>query len=251
VLPKEFKPKASYELIRLGKDNDGGYLVELNSIKQSKSLIAMGMGRDCSFENDFMTIQNSIIHAYDYTVTPVFWLKYFIRRILAIFIGRIYEPYQGLKNYFNYKSFFKDHAIFFKEKIGSGENNTTSISDAFNRLGEEQFPVFLKIDIEGSEYEILEELISLTQKISGMVIEFHQTDKKRDLIKSFIEDVDLELTHIHPNNNRVDANGDPLALEMTFSRQPNKLSDTVTFPHSLDQRNVPRKNEISLNFLTE
>jgi hypothetical protein len=59
------------------------------------------------------------------------------------------------------------------------------------------------------------------------------------------------LTHIHPNNNRVDANGDPLALEMTFSRQPNKLSDTVTFPHSLDQINVPRKNEISLNFLTE
>ena len=53
MLPKEFKPKASYELIRLGKDNDGGYLVELNSIKQSKSLIAMGMGRDCSFENDF------------------------------------------------------------------------------------------------------------------------------------------------------------------------------------------------------
>ena len=84
-----------------------------------------------------------------------------------------------------------------------------------------------------------------------MVIEIHQTEKKRELIKYYKEDVDLELNHIHQNNNRVDENGDPHENEMTFSRQPNKLSDTVTFPHSLDQINVPRKNEISLNFLTE
>ena len=34
MLPKEFKPKASYQLIRLGKNNDGGYLVESKSIEQ-------------------------------------------------------------------------------------------------------------------------------------------------------------------------------------------------------------------------
>ena len=36
MLPKNFKPKKNYDLIRLGKNNDGGYLVEKNSIKNTK-----------------------------------------------------------------------------------------------------------------------------------------------------------------------------------------------------------------------
>jgi hypothetical protein len=39
MLPIEFKPKNEYELIRLGQDNDGGYLVDKKSIEDSKSLI--------------------------------------------------------------------------------------------------------------------------------------------------------------------------------------------------------------------
>ena len=54
MLPTKFKPKGTFNLIRLGKDNDGGYLVEKNSINGSKSLIAMGIGKDWSFEKDFL-----------------------------------------------------------------------------------------------------------------------------------------------------------------------------------------------------
>ena len=39
MLPKEFKPTHEYNLIRFGQDNDGGYLVEKNSIETSKCLI--------------------------------------------------------------------------------------------------------------------------------------------------------------------------------------------------------------------
>ena len=38
MLPNEFKPENEYDLIRLGQDNDGGYLVERKSINDSKSL---------------------------------------------------------------------------------------------------------------------------------------------------------------------------------------------------------------------
>lgn len=41
MLPKEFKPNHLYELIRLGKDNDGGYLVCKNSVKTSTALISL------------------------------------------------------------------------------------------------------------------------------------------------------------------------------------------------------------------
>ena len=58
MLPKNFRPKKNYDLIRLGRNNDGGYLVEKNSIKNSKTLISFGIGNDWSFEAHFKTISS-------------------------------------------------------------------------------------------------------------------------------------------------------------------------------------------------
>ena len=52
MLPNFLKPKHEYDLIRLGGDYDGGYLVEKNSIKSSKSLITLGLGYEWTFENE-------------------------------------------------------------------------------------------------------------------------------------------------------------------------------------------------------
>ena len=52
-LDKIFKPFANYELIRLGRSNDGGYLIGKNSINNSEYLISMGLDLDWSFEEDF------------------------------------------------------------------------------------------------------------------------------------------------------------------------------------------------------
>ena len=50
MLPKNFKPKNEYNLIRLGQNNDGGYLVEKYSLDEAKSLISFGLSYDWSFE---------------------------------------------------------------------------------------------------------------------------------------------------------------------------------------------------------
>ena len=39
MLPKIFKPNNKYDLIRVGSNNDGGYLVEKNSLFETKYLI--------------------------------------------------------------------------------------------------------------------------------------------------------------------------------------------------------------------
>ena len=44
------KPKHTYDLIRLGQDNDGGYIVEKQSTKKSKNLVSFGLADDWSFE---------------------------------------------------------------------------------------------------------------------------------------------------------------------------------------------------------
>ena len=53
-LHKIFKPKKEYELTRLGKKNDGGYLVGIQTVKESQYLISFGIRDDWSFEKDFL-----------------------------------------------------------------------------------------------------------------------------------------------------------------------------------------------------
>ena len=57
MIPKRLIPKYRYDLIRLGKDNDGGYLVDKNSIYRSDFLLSFGISNDCSFEDDFITLK--------------------------------------------------------------------------------------------------------------------------------------------------------------------------------------------------
>ena len=73
MLTKEFKPGGLYDLVRLGKNNDGGYLVCKNSITETDCLISFGINDDFSFEEDFKNKKNIPIFAYDPTTTNIFF----------------------------------------------------------------------------------------------------------------------------------------------------------------------------------
>ena len=45
-IPKEFFPKFECDLIRLGNQHDGGYVVSKKSIENSKQLITFGLSND-------------------------------------------------------------------------------------------------------------------------------------------------------------------------------------------------------------
>ena len=83
-------------------------------------------------------------------------------------------------------------------------------------------PIFLKVDIEGYEYQILDEIVACSDRLSGLVIEFHLVSKNKEKIEKFLTEIKLELIHIHPNNNRLDDEGDPKAIELSFSKKSNQ-----------------------------
>ena len=120
-------------------------------------------------------------------------------------------------------------------------------------LGEQsQRSVFLKIDIEGSEYEILEDLINEQARFTGMVIEFHDCDLHLDRIEAFIESVRMPIVNVHANNfEKLNGDALPRVLELSFSSSvdPSVDSYVATLPHSLDMPNNPDEEEISLEFL--
>jgi hypothetical protein len=232
MLSKEFKPKYLYDLLRIGNNNDGGYLVESNSIQTAKSLISFGIGNDWSFEAHLKKIKNIPIFAYDYTIERN-------------------EELPQFKFFFNTQR----SNYFFRKKIGanlvaSNNTNIEKIINDFNLyfLGLKP-PFFFKIDIEGSEYIILNEVIKFSKSMSGIVIEFHDVHVNLSTILKFITEVDLDLCHIHANNyGGVDSNNVPKVLELTFARSPIKIDGRLTIPHVLDQKNNPKKEETIIQF---
>ena len=71
TLPKIFQPFACEDLIRLGKDNDGGYLVNKEDVMSSKRLISFGIGQDISFETDFINENTVDVIAFDQSITDL------------------------------------------------------------------------------------------------------------------------------------------------------------------------------------
>ena len=234
MLPKNFKPNANYALVRLEKDNDGGYLINKESIKQTKVLLSFGISDDFSFENDFKKQNNCPIIAFDPTLTN----RFFLKKIIF--------------NFYNFKKFFnKKENLFLQKKIGEGGslNYETITFNEILLLSKVNSNFFLKIDIEGSEYRILDDLVKNSKLIVGIAIEFHDVDLHFQKISNFIEEIDLDLVHIHANNySKPDKQGIPTAIELTFARNPIKIGNNLDLPHKLDQKNDPNSKNIDLFF---
>lgn len=155
------KPIKIPDLVRFGREADGGYIVSKELVKNCNSLISFGMGPDWSFELDFIKINPKIkIYMYDYTVNIKPYLKevwkYFRR---FIFFKSKFE-YLSIRIVYlkKYLDFFKLKNInFFPERITSKVINKidSDIDKVFSRL-ENKEEVILKSDIEDSEFEIID-----------------------------------------------------------------------------------------------
>jgi len=257
MLPKIFKPKNEYDLIRLGQDNDGGYLIEKNSLSNAKSLISFGLSYDWSFEKKFFSIKGCPIHCYDPTIKYSSIKKFSRRSIANLFkIKNLFNKNllkHNIDNIFlynDYKKFFSNKVVHYESSIGIGRNKV-NFSELINRI--KLYPVFLKIDIEGSEYRILDDILKYQDKIAGLVVEFHNVDLHKDIISDFIKKFNLSLCHIHGQNpsgtDYLDKNNDPIQVEMTFSHTKNILSTNPKIPHLLDQPADFRFQDVELNFV--
>ena len=101
----------------------------------------------------------------------------------------------------------------------------------------------------GSEYDILEDILKVQNKISALIIEFHDINKYRTVIENFIQRLELDLTHIHPNNyGKLDKTNDPIIIELSFEKNPKIIGGEVKLPNKLDQKNNPKKNDIFIKF---
>ena len=252
ILPSFLKPKKETDLIKIGNKKDGGYVIPKNSIDYTNTLYSFGLDSNWTFEKEFYNKKKCKVFVYDHSVN---WKTFFISSI---------KSPKTILNYFKYISFFDNKEKYhIKEMIHpldsfilSSTNNTNNpykIADLDSIIiNPEDKSLFFKIDIEGSEYRILNQLIKYSSKINGIVIEFHNCDLNFDKIKNFLTKFELDLVHLHVNNwSFLTKEGFPGSIELTFSHRDfnqKTLDQDKSYPTSLDTPNNPFYKDLPIEF---
>ena len=223
-LPKNLTPTFVNENIRLGNQYDGGYEVNLTSIKNADFLLSLGMNEDWSFEERFLKINRVPTHIYDHTVTNLWLLENALKNTIKTFFRKykFRNLILSLKALFQYRIFTSaDYIVHFKEKIvrDTIEINETSFTEAISRTSSSR--IFLKMDIEGSEYRVLDQVERSLDRIVGMAIEFHDLDLFQHKFEEFLNLVlkKFEINSININNfAKFPENNFPRVIEICLSR---------------------------------
>lgn len=256
VCCKPFKVKKT-KLCRIGPAKDGGYVIHKDALYKTKHIVTLGLNDEWSFESHFLKINKKTkVVAYDHTITLDFWLKRFLKDLLSFFLLRKVKFNQILDifKYFHYLFFFKNN-VHYQLKVGK-EKNCINLDKILSNFKEKK-SVFLKIDIEGSEYQIINEIKKYSQIINSIVIEFHELNKKKNFLKmiNFIKNNHpFKIVHIHGNNfSKIDRYGNPSCLELTLVNSNyihvEKIRSIDTYPlKRLDFPNLKRQKDIKINF---
>ena len=186
-------------------------------------------------------------------------LMKFKKDLIKFLSLKIFKPKKLYKmfQYIDFLIFFKFSKTnrFFLKKMMEIHLGLLSLKEIINDNFDDKKNIFLKIDIEGHEYNILNDIIDLKNKLNGIVIEFHDVSKNINKISNFIEKLksDLYLVHIHGNNYSVkEINKNPEAIELTFSKTSLHLNDKTNdklYPiANLDYPNSKRSPDVKLSF---
>ncbi|QED37768.1 FkbM family methyltransferase [Antarcticibacterium arcticum] len=211
------------ELIRLGNENDGGYLVP-DVLKDIEACFSPGVGNVTSFESACAKMGMKIYMADASVVNPVPGNPQY--NFIKKFIGK-----EGKDDFITLENWILDAGIDPKADL------------------------LLQMDIEGYEYEVLNSTSLRTLKrFKIVVIEFHElhmlwnpkyfSKAKKAFDKLLKNHV---CVHIHPNNccgiKEVNGIEFPVVAEFSFLRKNEiiELGNEIEIPHRLDRNNTNKK----------
>ena len=258
MLPNFLKPYHidDHKLVRVGPKLDGGYVIDKKSILNTEVIITCGLNDDWEFEKSFLKINTKcVVEAYDHTVDKRFWVERFKKDIKHFFLLKKIRLRKIIHifRYLDYLKFFKNLNNHHILKIGREDILNKEVT--INKILKAHQNVILKVDIEGDEYKILNQILDNSKKINTLIIEFHDIHKGINRIGDFInKSKELKLIHIHANNFAgSNKDGDPNVIELTFININKNVLNLVktdkSFPiKELDYKNTHRKKDFILEF---
>ncbi|MEL7114603.1 MAG: FkbM family methyltransferase [Pseudomonadota bacterium] len=246
-LPSWLWPKAGAPLERFGRNHDGGYLVDRRCVADTKKLVSFGLWTDWSFEADFLSQNDVPLAAYDGSISPQVLLHQILQPA-----GRLHvrTTLRAIRTLVSYSLFFRPaHRTHHRAFVGheSGPNWVTPDAVFASELPAKQDRAFLKIDIEGSEYDVLDGILAIADRLEGLVIEFHDLADHLSDVHHFVDRLPLHLCHTHICNfGIVTKQGVPTVIECSFTRHPLETRRVEHLPHPLDQPNSTERPDIDV-----
>jgi hypothetical protein len=256
-IPKKYhflRPVFLTDLVRIGRESDGGYLAVMDKIRSSDHVISFGIGMDLSFEAHLLEVNRHLnFQIFDHTVS-----KPTKKKMIKVAIkGLFFRDYGLLKSYRRfsnqYESVLRDSQHWKKRITGSAWfSYDVTAGEIFS--GYSGTDGILKIDIEGSEYRILHNVSESINKFQLAIIEFHDSDLHIDKIKIFVKSIEKthRIVHFHANNYAgASKEGLPEVFELTIMKMSGKKvkrrRDTLPLD-LLDFPNAPHRPDFQINW---
>lgn len=250
------RPVACGTMIRLGSPNDGGYVVPLDAVKNAKALVSFGLRFDWNFERDFHRLNpGASIDCYDHTVSSRGALFFSLTEAVRFLTNFRPATLRGARTWLDYRRFFRGNIRHFQQRVWRDRNrNSVTVADALVRVKDR--PVFLKIDIEGSEYRIMDDVLANADAIAAIAIEFHDLDVHPEQFNRAVAAVRerFHVVHVHANNYAdLSPFGFPGAIELTLLNKSLLTQEPVIsaqrYPIAgLDQPNDPATPDFEFRF---
>jgi len=220
------------------------------------------MGNEFSFEKDFLDMnKNKNVFIYDFSVGHKHYIREFFKNIRRLFKFKrnITDLIKWLKDYYNFTKFTSNkNVFFFSRKICNKKNITNDITlqeifENQNLVNKDK--IILKIDIEGTEYNIIEDVLKYHNRIGHLIMEYHDLHIRKEEFFDNIKKIKkyFLLNHLHANNyNKINTDGFPINIEVTFTNKKYQTTSNkkiYSYPRKeLDFPNNPKLPDIEINF---
>lgn len=153
----------------------GGWIICPDHIDSQSIVYAIGVGSDITFDLSLINKYGNEVWAFDPTPRSIQWVQ--SQRLPKQFHFQAYglADYDGLARF---EAPADPHHVSFriKNSQASGESSVIgkvyTISSIMQMLGHDHIDI-LKMDIEGAEYSVIENLIKSNLDINQLLIEFH------------------------------------------------------------------------------
>lgn len=225
------------DLVRLGGRMDGGYIVPQRAINHAQGLLSFGLGDDFTFDRDWHQLKpTDPIQMYDASVTGD-----------SIRIGVNTHVRGTIDIKAEYREFFQGNVQHIPEFI-----TPDNFVRALDGMGVDQ--IFIKMDIEGAEYPLIDLFVKHHERIVGIAMEWHHCVKRSSQWQNAVEQLNkyYDIVHAH-GNNHVQHDSDNIfgCMELTHVRRDllstQELRKQIHIPE-LDYSNVYGREDFEYYF---
>ena len=186
-------PTPIRELTRVGDANDGGYVIPDVCLATTDTLVSLGLAFNWSFDDAFVKASQASVIGVDGSLTRWGFVRRSIQKsrhalgyLLTLNIAKAKLRFARSADIMRWgNTFFRSagdgrsrmYKRFVSRKVGP---EFITIDALLSDRARKELSVFVKMDIEGSEYEVLHELRAHAATINGLVIEFHELGARGD-----------------------------------------------------------------------